>query len=70
VEADLHLTLYTEPDGGPIPWAQARRRLATDLARLHRIRPDPDTITPVDARRAGAPDPDDDPDKYQPDDPY
>jgi hypothetical protein len=69
VEADLHLTLYLECTDGPVPWATARRRLEVDLARLDRVEPDLDTITLVDARRVGPPDPDgDDPDKYDPDD--
>lgn len=69
VEADLHLTLYLECTDGPVPSATARRRLEADLARLDRLQPDLDTITPVDARRVGPPDPDgDDPDKYDPDD--
>jgi hypothetical protein len=69
VEADLHLTLYLDCTDGPVPWATARRRLEADLARLQRVQPDLDTVTQVDARRVGPPDPDgDDPDKYDPDD--
>lgn len=65
VEADLQLTIVTECDNGPVPWANARRRLLADLARLRQVHPRLDEIRQVDAQRRGdLPDPDaDDPDE-------
>jgi hypothetical protein len=66
VEADLQLTIVTECDNGPVPWANARRRLLADLARLRQVHPRLDEIRQVDAQcRGDLPDPDeDDPDDY------
>jgi len=67
VRGGSRLTIFTECDNGPVPWANARRRLLADLARLRHVRPHLDEIRQVDAQcRGDLPDPDadDDPDDY------